>query len=512
MTVCGDITITLYHARNSIAGMGRPQGLKMCQLQFHSGFIPEEETLLNFNRSDLDDVPDVEHIPMSFVVGLSVFVSDEERPPSNSPPWCPIKAQRDPTVLFASQLEYEENVDNFISKPKNNNNDTLYSNNNEHRAPPPRPAAPVSYHQAPQLDVESDESDEEIHEQQGDVDFLNITQEPAAENITNIPNAPHPPNITKAKEPSFDLLGGFDASFSSSPASNPMPDLLGSTVKPNSGLDDIFGSIGNSSGIQQSKSSSDLNGLNLNLNSFGSAPSASAGNNSFDPFGGFMGAKVSAPEPPKSKDPFADLGNLGASLNPGWNQPKATPSPNATQFSSPLHQFGAASAPGTATASPRGPSTPVHQGNNVNNAKSPIDPRPDYSRSHFAEPSAGGGAKTKSADIFGDILGSQGYSFGGKMNMGPRTINDMRKEEIARDMDPERLKIMEWTEGKKCNIRALLCSVHTVLWQGAKWTKCDMSALVTPVDVKKAYRKACLAVHPDKVRLKNKLLYFLKLL
>lgn len=55
------------------------------------------------------------------------------------------------------------------------------------------------------------------------------------------------------------------------------------------------------------------------------------------------------------------------------------------------------------------------------------------------------------------------------------------------------------TEGKKSNIRALLCSMHTVLWTDAKWTKYEMHLLVTPADVKKAYRKACLAVHPDKV-------------
>lgn len=55
------------------------------------------------------------------------------------------------------------------------------------------------------------------------------------------------------------------------------------------------------------------------------------------------------------------------------------------------------------------------------------------------------------------------------------------------------------TEGKKNNIRALLCSMHMVLWEDAKWQKCEMHQLVTPADVKKAYRRACLAVHPDKV-------------
>jgi hypothetical protein len=58
-------------------------------------------------------------------------------------------------------------------------------------------------------------------------------------------------------------------------------------------------------------------------------------------------------------------------------------------------------------------------------------------------------------------------------------------------------------EGKKSNVRALLCTIHTILWPGAKWTKCEMASLVTPTDVKKAYRKACLAVHPDKVNFLN---------
>lgn len=44
-----------------------------------------------------------------------------------------------------------------------------------------------------------------------------------------------------------------------------------------------------------------------------------------------------------------------------------------------------------------------------------------------------------------------------------------------------------------------MCSMHTVLWEGGKWNKCEMHQLVSVADVKKAYRKACLAVHPDKV-------------
>ncbi len=45
-------------------------------------------------------------------------------------------------------------------------------------------------------------------------------------------------------------------------------------------------------------------------------------------------------------------------------------------------------------------------------------------------------------DIFGDLLGSQGYSFSSsKFSSGPKTINEMRKEEMAREMDPDKLKV-----------------------------------------------------------------------
>ncbi len=59
--------------------------------------------------------------------------------------------------------------------------------------------------------------------------------------------------------------------------------------------------------------------------------------------------------------------------------------------------------------------------------------------------------------------------------------------------------IFPQTEGKRGNIRALLCSDETILWPNAKWTKCEMSSLMSANDVKKAYRRCCLAVHPDKV-------------
>ncbi|TNM88247.1 hypothetical protein fugu_006468 [Takifugu bimaculatus] len=99
---------------------------------------------------------------------------------------------------------------------------------------------------------------------------------------------------------------------------------------------------------------------------------------------------------------------------------------------------------------------------------------------------------------FDDLLSGQGFS-GTKDKKGPRTIAEMRKEELAKEMDPEKIKILDWIEGKERNIRALLSTMHTVLWEGeTRWKPVGMADLVTPEQVKKVYRKAVLVVHPDK--------------
>lgn len=63
------------------------------------------------------------------------------------------------------------------------------------------------------------------------------------------------------------------------------------------------------------------------------------------------------------------------------------------------------------------------------------------------------------------------------------------------------LQILDWIEGKERNIRALLSTLNTVLWEGeTRWKPVSMADLVTPDQVKKYYRKAALIVHPDKVQ------------
>lgn len=226
----------------------------------------------------------------------------------------------------------------------------------------------------------------------------------------------------------------------------------------------------------------------------------------------------------RKADPFADLGNLtggstgaGAASKtgtatatgfPAWSQPKpatATSSPQPTGSGTQVSGAGANGAkwrpgstvpPPAPTATASGPSKPNYSaaaapgGTSVFVEKTAASAGAPYSN----------GQKAKlTEDTFEDLLGTQGFSGFGKKDTGPKTIAELRRAEMAKEMDPIKLMIMDWTTKKERNIRALLCSLHTVIWEGCRWTEVGMHQLVSPADVKRFYRKACLAVHPDKL-------------
>lgn len=93
---------------------GKATGIKICQFQFHTGFVAETETCLNFVKSELDELAEgQDHYQTKFVVSVSVFVSDVERKPSQPAPWYTDKTLRIMDTVFTSQIEKDETVDNF---------------------------------------------------------------------------------------------------------------------------------------------------------------------------------------------------------------------------------------------------------------------------------------------------------------------------------------------------------------------------------------------------------------
>lgn len=365
---------------------------------------------------------------------------------------------------------------------------------------------------------EEEEEEEEANKNEEvsfqEADLLNLGMPENTSNTSNTPVAPAAnPELdifSSSSQNESDLLGGFGMSAPQTETANSVPLIS------NSAAGDLLFGGGNptrSSNITSSNSNLNMNDLLFGQSQTTSGNTKEVNDLLFDPLGnnllgGFAtggGAAAKSPNSEEgfprnasvpnfaaqtqaSKDPFANLaGSLGAGLAGSWN---GTPKNSNTPQS----------------ASPAPASTPIHSSPNTMH-KSNTATNGYNIGSNVTTSDVFGGVKPAkekaSGDAFEDLLGSQGYNFFSSRKTekdSPKTINQMRKVEAAKTMDPDRLKIAEWTEGKKGNLRALLCSLHTVLWPEAeRWQRCEMHQLVTAADVKKAYRKACLAVHPDKV-------------
>lgn len=68
---------------------------------------------------------------------------------------------------------------------------------------------------------------------------------------------------------------------------------------------------------------------------------------------------------------------------------------------------------------------------------------------------------------------------------------------IRQSLDP---KLKAWSEehGKKKQLRALLSSLHTILWDGANWKPVSLGDILDDSKCKRCFFKASRVVHPDK--------------
>ncbi|KAL1091811.1 hypothetical protein V6Z11_D07G183200 [Gossypium hirsutum] len=74
------------------------------------------------------------------------------------------------------------------------------------------------------------------------------------------------------------------------------------------------------------------------------------------------------------------------------------------------------------------------------------------------------------------------------------------RHRISETLDVE---IKRWAAGKEGNLRALLSTLQYVLWPECGWQPVSLTDLIMGAAVKKAYRKATLCIHPDKVQQKG---------
>ncbi|KAK9947052.1 hypothetical protein M0R45_012489 [Rubus argutus] len=71
------------------------------------------------------------------------------------------------------------------------------------------------------------------------------------------------------------------------------------------------------------------------------------------------------------------------------------------------------------------------------------------------------------------------------------------RNRLAEVLDAE---VKRWSSGKERNLRALLSTLQYILGPDSGWQPIPLTDIVTAVAVKKAYRKAALFVHPDKLQ------------
>ncbi|KAG0260397.1 hypothetical protein BG011_001926 [Mortierella polycephala] len=76
---------------------------------------------------------------------------------------------------------------------------------------------------------------------------------------------------------------------------------------------------------------------------------------------------------------------------------------------------------------------------------------------------------------------------------------EQEDDEKLRLSDQVERKMTMWKTGKEDNVRALIASLGSVLWEGIGWKPVGMHELVTPAQVKIKYMRAIGKMHPDKL-------------
>uniref|UniRef100_A0A673HTZ3 Cyclin-G-associated kinase-like n=1 Tax=Sinocyclocheilus rhinocerous TaxID=307959 RepID=A0A673HTZ3_9TELE len=495
ITVQGDVLIVIYHSRSTLGGrlQAKMASMKVFQIQFHTGFVPRNASTVKFAKYDLDACDIQEKYPDLFQVHVNVEVEPPDRPSNKAPPWENFATKGlNPKILFSSRDEQQEILTKFgefslylvvfflifqdgsrqfeHSDSQLEDQDDLSGGSEEES---------VSY-SAPVDGTLSRDISEPLFE----ADFTTTPPDPQpdTEDLLGLNSDPCPPATATHSASNSDLLNDLFA-----PAPNAVPsanaeDLMGEGT----GEDLFFSSTSSQPAPATNKGKRDCVHESSGVSSFSKAKS-------------------------QSFDPFADLGNLGSTLpgsaSTGFSGSGLKMAPSAGGPKNSGQQWQQAPRPSSGPSKPWMPpsSAPRTQTQRSKPTTQPAKPnyKPSFSvisgREERGIRGPGFGPKPKvKEDDFEDLLSTQGFGSKTDKKM-PRTIAEMRKQELSRDMDPLKLQILDWIEGKERNIRALLSTLHTVLWEGeTRWRPVTMADLVTPDQVKKVYRKAVLVVHPDK--------------
>ncbi|KAF6166606.1 hypothetical protein GIB67_005468 [Kingdonia uniflora] len=117
--------------------------------------------------------------------------------------------------------------------------------------------------------------------------------------------------------------------------------------------------------------------------------------------------------------------------------------------------------------------------------------------------SSGPVPETIAADV-----GAKHTSHGADLNFQVKELcHDQSKEpkvnENQEELHVSDAKVRQWSKGKEGNIRSLLSTLQYVLWPGSGWKPVPLVDIIEGNSVKRAYQKALLCLHPDKLQQKG---------
>jgi len=491
-----DLYAVIYHAR---AGLGSRMlqtklitSIRICSVQFNLTMerkVNAGTQILKFNLINLDSIDEVDRYPREFQISFELdftgtVMENEKLPDRLTETACDIMN------LFGNQAEFEECKDTFNCK---------------------RPRI----HDSLKTDVKSSQSSPNLCPRNVGLEERASSNSNLRTSSQNTSSSNSSINSNKNKEsPINDLLnlnlnGSSQQSPQSTNQSNSQPqqanipcDLLGNfNMKNIDLLNDLMSN--DKSSQQRPTNTSNLDLLNELFHNENKQNNESANNSlptagpdlltepNVRPNGAYSNEAASNAS---NLDPFDDL--FGNQASNSSSQSNGIPRFTLSSTQPPLKPT--QTKPTTSNAN-----IPKQFSTTTNSNAFKQQSKPDYNRAFFHEqPSQSNNGPKLPDDAFGDLLSgfSKNPQNDWNKNSG-KSMAQLKREEMLRDgtIDPLKLRINDWKENKTRNIRALLGSLHTVVWADCNWTPIGIHQLVNATDVKKMYRKACLAVHPDKL-------------
>ena len=508
----GDVMITVYHARQTnLLFANKFDKILICRLYFHTGFLGGNSSSLRFKLRDMD-------LGHQGQTSLDFKVVVNFRPEKDIKSM-PLKCKNaDLSLLFGTKDEMMNNREMMGSEGVNNGDGESKSAATSSTPPlfvalsdqpqPEQPKAPPRTKVKEKTPVIND--NEDILISPVNVKAEPVVPQPATGNGNSSENVlldfgqMAPPSTVKNtasnqqnlhKEDLFsDKKDDLFSDFATPPPSQAA--TANHVTSSSNNIDcllDISGSAGSSSHDFLNPSPSMMK-TSSSAENFKATIAPSGGVSNTDPFGDLLGLKPTpilasssnttpkmSSSPANSKPATAADDLLSKMLNDLDVKPKMKPVNNGN-------------------------------GNQQQSKLSSASTRPNYNVSfnNGAKISTGSTTaptssttntnKKSFSNTFEDLLGPNFNVNNGATGSGNsgKSIGEMKKAETMKTMTAEEAQVFAWKDGKTRNIRALLCSLHTVIWPDSRWKQCGMHQLVDENGVKKMYQRACLAVHPDK--------------